>query len=98
MKVQVTIFPRKEVRDPQGEAVLDKVQRLAWLNTHVQHVSVGKIILLDIAEEDSNLATAQVTRMCQEFLANDIVEDFEIECLTEWAHERSSHPVPRKQL
>jgi len=78
MKVQVKVFPRKGVRDPQGEAVLDKLRRLDWLELPVNQVAVGRVLLLDIDTKDPNVALATVSRMCKEFLANEIVEDFEI--------------------
>lgn len=78
MKIQVTIFPRKGVRDPQGEAVLDKLRRLDWLDTPVNSVAMGRIILLEVEEENSQAVTESVARMCREFLANEIVEDYKI--------------------
>ena len=81
MKVQVMVFPRKGVRDPQGEAVLDKLKRLDWLDTPVTSVAVGRVLVLEVEETDTETVRETVNRMCQEFLANGVVEQYEITCL-----------------
>lgn len=81
MKVQVKVFPRKGVRDPQGEAILDKLRRLDWLDVPVNSVTVGKVFLLDVEDDDADDVFDVAARMCEEFLSNEIIEDYTVTVL-----------------
>ena len=45
----------------------------------VKDVRVGKQIVLQLDESDKEKAMADVTKMCEELLANTVIEDYEIE-------------------
>ena len=45
----------------------------------VNDVRVGKQIILKLDETDKTKAMADVTKMCEELLANTVIEDYEIE-------------------
>lgn len=72
MKARIVITPRKEVLDPQGVAVQGS---LVGLGYNVRNVRVGRYIELDLACALAE-ARVQVKAMCDELLANGVIEDF----------------------
>ncbi|ACZ12421.1 phosphoribosylformylglycinamidine synthase subunit PurS [Sulfurospirillum deleyianum] len=77
MKVIVNIQLKNGVLDPQGKAVHHALSSLKF--NEVNEVRIGKQIILDIAESDIEKAKARVTVMCDELLANTVIEDYSIE-------------------
>ena len=71
-RIYVTLKPT--VNDPQGLTVLSSLQRLGFGNA--EDVRVGKYLLVNIAETDRAEAERSVTKMCQQLLANPVIEDF----------------------
>ncbi|PHS27646.1 MAG: phosphoribosylformylglycinamidine synthase [Robiginitomaculum sp.] len=76
MKVIVHIQPRSGVLDPQGKAVAGALQHMGF--DDVQEVRQGKIIELVIDETDEEKARQRVTKMCEQLLANTVIEDYSI--------------------
>lgn len=76
MKVVVNVKLKQGVLDPQGKAVGHALASLGF--NGVGEVRVGKQIVLDIAETDKEKAKTIVTDMCEEILANTVIEDYEI--------------------
>lgn len=79
MKIRVNIQLKAGVLDPQGKAVHHALSSLGF--NEVADVRVGKQILLDIDESDVTKAKARVIDMCEELLANTVIENYEIEIL-----------------
>lgn len=78
MKIGVKVMPRKEVLDTQGRAVE------STLRQHGQRVNacqVGKYVILDIPESDSEKALAHAREMAELVLHNPLIETFELEKL-----------------
>ena len=76
MKAVVNIALRSGVLDPAGEAVEHAINSLGF--SGVSNVRIGKQIVLDIDESDKNKAKEQLKVMCEELLANTVIEDYEI--------------------
>ena len=76
MKVVVNIALRSGVLDPAGKAVEHALNSLGF--SGVSNVRIGKQIVLDIDESDKNKAKEQLKVMCEELLANTVIEDYEI--------------------
>ncbi len=72
--VIVTVMPKKGVLDPQGQAVQGALSHMGFGD--VSGVRVGKRIELQI---DGHDPTGQATRMCEDLLANQLIEDFHVE-------------------
>lgn len=70
------------IADPQGATVERALPALGY--TNVSEVQVGKSIRLVVDAADEPAARAQVTEMCERFLANPVIESYEVE-LTELA-------------
>jgi len=77
MKARVHITLKTGVLDPQGKAIEKTLANLGFggINT----VRQGKIIELDLAETDPAKAQAQVTSMCEQLLANTVIENYSVE-------------------
>ena len=76
MKVVVNVRLKRGVLDPQGRAVKHALASLGF--SGVQDVRVAKQIVLELNGEDRDKMYADVARMCDEILANTIIEDYEI--------------------
>jgi phosphoribosylformylglycinamidine synthase subunit PurS len=74
-KIYVTLRP--SVLDPAGSAVQSGLGHLGYDN--VEQIRIGKYIELTIAAETQALAEAQVDRMCDQLLANTVVENYRFE-------------------
>jgi phosphoribosylformylglycinamidine synthase PurS subunit len=79
MRATVLVRPKAGILDPQGQAVTDSLQQLGF---PVSEARVGRVIDLDLADSDLSKARAQLERMCEQLLANPLIESYEIE-LTE---------------
>ncbi len=78
-KALVYVTFKAGVLDPQGEAVRDALYSLGFKG--VTDVRVGKFI--EIGLENSTRVRADLERMCQELLANPVIEDYRIEVVDE---------------
>lgn len=76
MKVIVNVKLKQGVLDPQGKAVLHALASLGF--SGVRDVRVAKQIVLKLEGEDRDKICADVARMCDEILANTVIEDYEI--------------------
>ena len=70
------IRPKTGILDPQGQAVESSLRHLGFT---VDEVRVGRVVDLDIEASDAADARAQVERMCEQLLANALIESYEIE-------------------
>ena len=76
MKATVLVRPKQGILDPQGEAV---ASALGHLGFDVATARVGKLIDLDLEAADEATARAEVEKMCEQLLANALIESYEIE-------------------
>ena len=76
MKVTVLVRPKGGILDPQGEAVESALEHLGF---SVGGARVGRLIDLDVEAADESSAREQVLRMCEQLLANPLIESYEIE-------------------
>ena len=76
MRATVLVRPKQGILDPQGQAVEDSLRHLGFA---VGEARVGRVIDLQVEAADPTHAQAEVERMCQELLANPLIESYEIE-------------------
>lgn len=76
MKAVVHIQPRSGVLDPQGQAVAGALKHMGF--PEVLDVRQGKIIELMLEDGDETDMREQVIKMCQQLLANTVIEDFSV--------------------
>lgn len=78
-KALVYVTFKAGVLDPQGEAVRGALSSLGFKG--VNDVRVGKFIEIEL--EDTDEILADLERMCQDLLANPVIEDYRIEIANE---------------
>ena len=77
MKARVHVMLKPGVLDPQGKAIAHALGSLGF--TGVGEVRQGKVIDLELAETDATRARASIEKMCQQLLANTVIESYQIE-------------------
>ena len=76
MKATVLVRPKKGILDPQGEAVETALEHLGF---SVSQARVGKVVDLEVDATNADEARAQVEKMCEQLLANPLMESYEVE-------------------
>ena len=74
---RVIVTPKPVVNDPQGLTVKQGLVTLGF--REVEDVRVGKYIELSLEAESVHDARERVESMCQQLLANHVIEDFHFE-------------------
>jgi phosphoribosylformylglycinamidine synthase len=77
MKARVFVTLKNGVLDPQGKAIGHALNGLGF--HQVGEVRQGKVIDLDLAENDAGKARAALQAMCEKLLANTVIEKYEID-------------------
>lgn len=76
-KATVNVTLRKSILDPQGKAAHNALKNLGL--SSVDNVRIGKLIELDIDAGTKEEAQTIAEEACTKLLANEVMEDFEIE-------------------
>jgi phosphoribosylformylglycinamidine synthase subunit PurS len=76
MKATVLVRPKQGILDPEGQAVESSLRKLGF---SVDQARVGRVVDLEVESNDPAAARAEVERMCQQLLANPLIESYEIE-------------------
>ncbi|MBN8615713.1 MAG: phosphoribosylformylglycinamidine synthase subunit PurS [Deltaproteobacteria bacterium] len=79
MKAKVYVTLKREVLDPQGDAVRRALGTLGFEG--VRDVRIGKLVELDLTGADRSKAEAELPAMCQKLLANPVIEDARFEII-----------------
>ena len=90
MKATVLVRPKPGILDPQGEAVESSLRQLGFA---VADARIGRVVDLEVEASDAAAARAEVERMCQQLLANPLIEIYEIEL--QLAHPSHASPSSR---
>ena len=75
MKATVLVRPKPGILDPQGEAVESSLRHLGFA---VGEARVGRVVDLELEGDDPARAQAELERMCEQLLANPLIESYEI--------------------
>jgi phosphoribosylformylglycinamidine synthase PurS subunit len=76
MKVEVRVYPKEGVLDPQGKAIASALERLG--HGSVEEVRAGKIFFLNVRGDDPVAVEAEARKMAEELLANTIIEGYDV--------------------
>jgi len=76
VKATVLVRPKGGILDPQGEAVERSLRQLGF---EVGEARVGRVIDLEVDASTAEEARTQLERMCENLLANPLIESYEIE-------------------
>jgi phosphoribosylformylglycinamidine synthase subunit PurS len=79
VKATVLVRPKQGILDPEGQAVESSLRQLGFA---VDEARIGRVVDLEVEATDPAAARAEVERMCEQLLANPLIESYEIE-LTE---------------
>ncbi|WP_300613366.1 phosphoribosylformylglycinamidine synthase subunit PurS [Corynebacterium sp.] len=72
-RVVVNVMPKKEILDPQGQAIVRALGRLEI--SGVRDVRQGKRFELEV---DDQVTEADLGKIAAELLANTVIEDYEV--------------------
>jgi phosphoribosylformylglycinamidine synthase PurS subunit len=76
MRATVAVRPKPGILDTQGEAVRGSLRHLGF---DVAEARIGRLVEIELAATDAETARVEVERMCEQLLANPLIETFEIE-------------------
>jgi phosphoribosylformylglycinamidine synthase len=76
VRATVLVRPKPGILDPQGDAVERALEHLGFA---VSGARVGKVVDLDVDASDEASARVQLEKMCEQLLANPLIESYEIE-------------------
>ncbi len=77
LRARIFVTPRRDVLDPQGSAVERALHSLGF--EEVGQVRLGRYLELHLDETDQAAATRRLDAMCEQLIANPVVEDFRFE-------------------
>ena len=70
------VRPKQGILDPQGAAVETALEHLGF---SVSGARVGKVVDLEVDASTPDDARAEVEKMCEQLLANPLMESYEVE-------------------
>ena len=76
MRATVLVRPKPGILDPQGQAVESSLRHLGF---EVGDARVGRLVDVELPTDDRDEARTQLERMCEQLLANPLIESYEIE-------------------
>ena len=77
MKAIINIGLKKGVLDSAGKATHHTLDTVGF-NKIVQDVRIGKQIIIELNCNDEVSAKEEATKMCEQLLANTVIEDYDI--------------------
>jgi phosphoribosylformylglycinamidine synthase len=75
VRATVLVRPKPGILDPQGEAVQSSLRHLGFA---VDEARVGRVVDLQLEGRDADEARVELERMCEQLLANPLIESYEI--------------------
>jgi phosphoribosylformylglycinamidine synthase PurS subunit len=75
VRATVLVRPKPGILDPQGEAVESSLRHLGF---DVSDARIGRVVDLKVDATDLAAARSEVERMCEQLLANPLIESYEI--------------------
>ncbi len=76
MKISVIVTLKKEVLDPQGNTVQQTLKNMGYNN--ISQVRQGKFFEIEIDSNDVEKTKKEVVEICNNLLANTVIEDYKI--------------------
>lgn len=77
MKARVIVTLKPGVLDPQGKAIEGALGSLGFAG--VESLRQGKVFDIELAATDRAAAEAALRDMCEQLLANTVIEDYRVE-------------------
>lgn len=74
---KVQVLPKKDILDPQGQAVEKALHSLGYKD--IKDLKIGKEIVFSTKASSKHEAESKVKEMCERLLANPVIEDYKVE-------------------
>lgn len=74
--VEVRITPRQGILDPEGETIARALDNLGYHG--IVSVRAGRLVRLEVESESADDARRSVEKMCEELIANPVIEQYEV--------------------
>jgi phosphoribosylformylglycinamidine synthase PurS subunit len=75
--VEIRVVPREGILDPEGETIGRALGELGY--DEFEGVRTGRLVRMTVEAADESAARERAGRMCEELLANPVIEDYEID-------------------
>jgi phosphoribosylformylglycinamidine synthase len=75
MKATILVRPKEGILDPQGQAVEGALRQLGF---GVSQARIGRVVDVELDTDDPGKARVELERMCEQLLANPLIESYEI--------------------
>jgi len=75
-RVEIRVTPREGIVDPEGQTIARALDDLGYRG--VSRVGSGRLLKLELQAPSGEDARNLVTRMCEELIANPVIERYEI--------------------
>lgn len=62
--------------DPEGQTIGSALENLGY--DEVDRVRAGRLVRLRLSAEDAAAARDRVVKMCEELIANPVIEDYDV--------------------
>ncbi|MGH2707560.1 MAG: phosphoribosylformylglycinamidine synthase subunit PurS [Actinomycetota bacterium] len=82
--VSIDVMPKDGISDPQGQTIEQALPTLGLEG--IRRVRVGKRIELTLEAVDEGAARSIVDEACHRFLANPVIEQFEVSLIPATGH------------
>ena len=79
MKARIVVTLKDGILDPQGKAIEGALKSLGIAG--IDSVRQGKIFEIEVASADRTAATGLLRGACEKLLANQVIENFQVELL-----------------
>jgi phosphoribosylformylglycinamidine synthase len=76
VRATILVRPKEGILDPQGQAVEGSLRKLGF---RVEGARVGRLVDVELEATSTAEARTELERMCEQLLANPLIESFEIE-------------------
>ena len=86
---EVRVLLKPSVNDPEGLSIRGALHTLGFAT--VEEVRAGKLLRIRLDADERATAEAQVARMCEQLLANPVIETYSFELAPE------GDPVSRRE-
>jgi phosphoribosylformylglycinamidine synthase PurS subunit len=83
MKARVVVTLKDGILDPQGKAIEGALKSLGIAG--IDSLRQGKIFEIELATNDPNAAEEVLRAACEKLLANQVVENFQVEVFSIFA-------------
>jgi phosphoribosylformylglycinamidine synthase PurS subunit len=83
MKARVVVTLKDGILDPQGKAIEGALKSLGIAG--IDSLRQGKIFEIELATNDPTAAEGVLRAACEKLLANQVVEDFQVEVFSIFA-------------